>query len=122
MSNPHRGDTPVMVGSIEYTLCYDLNACALIMERLGIKTFEEIPESLKAKNLGLSDVRFFLWAGLQHHHPEFTEEEVGALEWDLTEVAVQLGPAIQKGLIRTTPPKGGQSTKKTRHGTGSLPG
>ncbi len=119
-SNPHRGDTQIEVGQETYTLCYDLNACALIMEKLGLSSFEQLAEMGQAKGgMGLSEIRYLLWAGTQRHHPELSENEVGALEWDLESVGPILGDAFQRGLLRRTPPDVEKKvTRKNRTGTG----
>lgn len=119
-SNPHRGDTPVTVGDDSFVLCYDLNACALIMEKLGLSNFEQLAEmGQREGGVGLSEIRYLLWAGLQRHHPKFSENDVGAMEWDLEEVGPVLGGAFQKGLLRRTPPDVEKKvTRKSRTGTG----
>ena len=119
-SNSHRGDTPVTVGNDNFVLCYDLNACALIMEKLGLSSFEQLAEMGQAKGgIGLSEIRYLLWAGLQRHHPDLSEKEVGALEWDLEEIGPKLGDAFQKGLLRRSPPDLEKKvTRKSKTGTG----
>lgn len=99
MGNPHRGDTPVDVGGQSLTLCYDLNACAQVMNHLEIKSFEKLG-NIDLAQCSLSDIIFMLWAGLQRHHPDYTLEQVGELEWDLAEVLPEIGNAFQLGLTR----------------------
>ena len=119
-ANSHRGDTQITVGQETYTLCYDLNACALIMEKLGLDSFEQLAEMGEAKGgIGLSEIRYLLWAGLQRHHPDLTETDVGALEWDLETVGPKLGDAFQKGLLRQTPPDVEKKVTVTRKSPGT---
>ncbi len=119
MTNPHRGNTPVEVGGEKYTLCFDLNACAMVMERLGLESFEDLAEKAVSDKIGLREVVYMLWAGLQRNHPEMTEQDVGALEWDLQEVGPVLGDAFSSGLIRkTTPARTTKKKTKKKRGTG----
>lgn len=102
--NPHRGDTPIEVGGETYTLCFDLNACASIMDKFELEEFEDLADKGIDGKFSLKDLIFVLWAGLQHHHPDLTVKEVGAMEWALEEVGPIIGDAFQKGLTRTVPP------------------
>ena len=110
--NKHRGDTPVKVGDEMYTLCYDLNACALVMDRLDIKDMTELA-SLEVE-IGVRDFIYILWAGLQRNHPDLDESDVGALEWDLEEHGQKMVEALQRGLTRKKPPKGKGGVAKKR--------
>jgi hypothetical protein len=121
MGNPHRGDTPIEAGSESFTLCYDLNAIALIMARFSISDIDELARlQEKDKQITFSDLIFILWAGLQHHHEELTEKQVGALDWDLETASLVVGGAFQKSLMRSSPAKGagGRDPKAKRSGTG----
>jgi len=118
-TNSHRGDTQITVGQETYTLCYDLNACALVMDQLGLSRFEELAERTQDTGMGLSDIRYIMWAGLQRHHPELTVNEVGAIEWDLVEVGSILAEAFQRGLLRESPPDIEKKvTRQKKTGTG----
>ncbi len=128
MENPHRGDTKVQVTGRSYTLCYDLNATAMVMDHLGLTSFEQLADGVSLSGIGMSDLIHILWAGLQRHHPELTEKEVGALDWDITEASQKLGQAFERGLTRKTKPDkptGGEeeppSEDPPNPGTGSEP-
>jgi len=127
MGNTHRGDTPIVVGGAAYILCYDLNATAMVMDHLGLTSFEQLADGIGLSGVGMSDLIYIMWAGLQHHHPDLTEKEVGALDWDISEAAASLGEAFQKGLARKTQPStpGDQedaaSADPPSPGTGSEP-
>ena len=127
MGNSHRGDTPIEVGGVAYTLCYDLNATAMVMEHLGLTSFEQLADGVSLSGIGMSDLIHMMWAGLQHHHPDLTLKEVGALDWDISEVAKKLGEAFQKGLVRKTETSGtgekgeAESVDPPSPGTGSEP-
>ncbi|NIU01082.1 MAG: hypothetical protein GWN01_09200 [Nitrosopumilaceae archaeon] len=98
MGNPHRGDTDIDIDGVRYTLCYDLNALAKVMKRLGIRSLKEIASTESLDLGGIDDLIYILWAGLQRHHSELTEHDVGAMNWDLTEAASVLGEAIQSSV------------------------
>ncbi len=127
MGNPHRGDTPIEVGEgsnkQQFTLCYDLNACAMVMKKLGVNNLSSLSNGTQLSSVALDDIIYVLWAGLQRHHPELTEKEVGALEWDLAEATGKIGEAFVLGLTRNTKPEG-QSQEKAdpqNRGTGNAP-
>jgi len=120
MSNPHRGDTPITVGGIQYTLCFDLNACAAIMDHFKMKHIEELATIGNDMSLGMRDIIYMLWQGLMHHHSEMTEAEVGSIEWDIVEMAPLIAEAFQRGLMRKNPPKHEKKVVARREiGTGS---
>ncbi len=125
MVNKHRGDTPVKVGTgedaQELVLCYDLNACAMVMEELGIDNMEDLADPSKLnEKLSIGTLIYILWAGLQRHHPDLEKQEVGAMEWDLEGAGEVIGKAFTRGLMRNKKPSrsGGTSSKKARRGTG----
>lgn len=117
--NPHKGDTSVEVGKEEYILCFDLNACANVMEHLGVENFEELADEKFQSKIGLKDIRYILWAGLQRHYPDLTEDDVGAMEWDMEYAANKLGEAFRKGLLREGPSKGPNSKKGMKRNRGA---
>lgn len=127
MPNPHRGDTPIEVAGEQYTLCYDLNACAEVMEYLGVDSFEAMG-TLDLGDMGLKQILHLIWAGLQRHHPELDLHDVGAIEWDLNEILPDIAEAFERGLVRKDSPAGGgraegkarkkKATKRTSPGTG----
>lgn len=127
MGNSHRGDTPVEVAGVAYTLCYDLNATAMVMDHLGLTSFEQLADGVSLSGVGMSDLIYIMWAGLQHHHPDLTVKEVGAMDWDIAYAGKMLGEAFQKGLTRSTAPSmpGDQedaaSADPPSPGTGSKP-
>ena len=118
--NPHRGDTKIDVGGGSYTLCYDLNACALIMDKFDLTDFEDLAEkSMSEAGFDIRDFIYILWAGLQRVHPDMTELEVGGLEWELDSIGPVIGAAFQKGLMRKTQPEVEKKvTRKRKTGAG----
>jgi len=123
----HRADVPVEVEGQTYTLCYDLNACALVMDRLGVKSFKQLSDGVEFADLGLRDFIYILWAGLQRHHPDLTERDVGAMDWDLESAAESVVTAFEKALVRKTPPSEGREAGAAKpddplkSGTGNEP-
>ena len=53
---------------------YDLNALAEIEEKLGVKL-----DQLDKVQMGVKELRTFLWAGLIHEDDNLTEREVGGM-------------------------------------------
>lgn len=118
--NAHRGDTKIEVGKETYTLCYDLNACAMIMDKFSLADFEDLAEkALSELGFDLRDLIYILWTGLQRHHPELPEADVGGLEWDLDEIGPIIGNAFRKGLVRKTQPDMEKKvTRRSKTGAG----
>lgn len=118
--NPHRGDTPIEVGQKTYTICYDLNACAMIMDKFSLKDFEDLADkALSESGFDLRDLIYILWVGLLRHHSELPEADVGGLEWDLDGIGPVIGEAFRKGLMRKTQPDMEKKvTRKRKTGAG----
>lgn len=72
MANKQRGEGKLMLGEVERTLRYDLNALAELEDALGVPLSELGNIEMKIKN-----VRSILWAGLLHEDESLTEKEVG---------------------------------------------
>ncbi len=121
--NPHRGDTQIKVGQETYTLCYDLNACAMVMDKFDLSDFEGLADkALSESGFDLRDFIYILWAGLQRHHSELVEQDVGTLEWDLDTIGKAIADAFQKGLMRKTQPDVEKKvTRRSKTGTGRKP-
>lgn len=63
-----------------YKLLFDLNALAAFGDKLGIEVrLSNLQEDLVNTRLPLSAPRTLLWAAMQAHHPDLTEEDVGRL-------------------------------------------
>lgn len=126
MTNPHRGDTSIKVGGEDFTLCYDLNATQQVFERLGVDSFEKMTAGIAVDKLGVGDIIYILWAGLQRHHPEMTVKDVGALEWDLQGINDTWSSAFERALVVKAPEEtvaapareGKKDGPPTRSGTG----
>jgi len=121
--NKHRGDTTVEVEGQTYTICYDLNACAKVMDHLEITSFEQLADGVSLSGLGLKDLLYIYWCGFNRNHPDLSLEDIGAMEWDLSEMALKVGEAFRRGLLREVPPEGGgeEAAGPTSPGTGKKP-
>lgn len=73
-ANKERGEAKVVLGGVEHTLRYDLNALVELEEKMGIPLSEMGETKISIKN-----VRSMLWAGLIHENADLTEVEVGSL-------------------------------------------
>lgn len=73
MAIPLRGEARLG----EFTLAFNFGAFCALEEKTGKK----MPELLQAINdgLGFSQLRDFVWAGLQTNHKGLTDEDVAAL-------------------------------------------
>lgn len=98
MSNPHRGEVALVVGSATYTLCYSINALCNLEEKLD-KPIAEIIDTLgkkEGKNIKLGLVRSLVWAGLLEKMPDVTPEKAGEIiqEGGVDAVLEKVGEAI----------------------------
>lgn len=73
MANKHKGLVKVTLDK-ERTLRYTLNALAELEDALGVPLSD-----MEGLQLGMKQVRAFLWAGLIHEEKELTIEQVGDL-------------------------------------------
>lgn len=73
MANKQRGSVDIQLDK-KRTLRYTLNALAELEDRLGVSVSE-----LAKVDLGMKQIRTFLWTGLLHEAPDITEQEVGNL-------------------------------------------
>jgi hypothetical protein len=108
MANPMKGEASLG----EFTLAFNFGAFCELEERSG----QKMPQLLGAlaDGLGFSQLRDFVWAGLQAHHKGISDEAVLALldahGYEAAGSAVGkavagfFGPAKEKGK---NPPKAG---------------
>ncbi len=61
--------------SVDLQLCFDMNAAALVKEKLGKSIFDQG----ELKTLDPSDWPVIVWAGLQRHQKGITIEDVGSV-------------------------------------------
>ena len=71
MSNKHRGLVEIELDKTRQ-IRFTLNALAELEDKLGMSLTE-----LEGLNMGVKQIRTFLWAGLIHEEPELTEAAVG---------------------------------------------
>lgn len=92
MANRKRGFVEIELDGKERKLRYSLNALAELEDKLGIPLSE-----LNEVNMGMKQIRAFLWAGLIHENPELTEREVGDMvDFDNMEyISEKIGEAFK---------------------------
>ena len=73
MANKHKSLVTIELDKVR-KIRYTLNALAEIEEKLGAKL-----DQLDKIDMGIKELRTFLWAGLIHEDAELTEREVGNL-------------------------------------------
>lgn len=74
IANRERGELPLVGASDSYVMKFTTNAICQI-ETVAGKTLEDVIAGMQRGSL--VDVRWFLWAMLQAHHPDFTVEQAG---------------------------------------------
>ena len=71
MSNTHRGLVEIELDKTRQ-IRFTLNALAELEDKLGVSLSQ-----LDNVEMGVKQIRTFLWAGLIHEEPELSEEAVG---------------------------------------------
>lgn len=75
-----QGRSVTIVLDKERHLRYDLNAIALISEKLQLTLrLGHLVEDLVSRPIPVAGLRTILWAGLRHEDPALTEEQLGAM-------------------------------------------
>lgn len=93
----------------EYSLLYDLKAMAILEDTMDEDT--SLARKLKAmfeqKQPSWKAVRYLLWLGMLHYHPEVREEDVGELVdvRMLTEVVEKVSEALGLAMSESTEEK-----------------
>ncbi len=85
----------------ELTLRYDVNALIELADHFEVDTPEEVASRLESLH-SFKTLRKVLFIGLKSNHPNFTEEFVGSLQFDMME----LGKKIAEAVIRAFDPTG----------------
>lgn len=81
MPNPARGEVALKAGDQTYTLSMSINAICCVEEHFDLP-IASVAERLNVDNPRMGDVRAFLWATLQDHHPDMTMQDAGRLAVD----------------------------------------
>jgi hypothetical protein len=77
--NPHRGDVALHAGDKAYTLRYSHLALVKLEQKLDKGLVQIAAEMSRTVDMRLRTVVVLLWAGLQKHHPEVTEEDAAEI-------------------------------------------
>jgi hypothetical protein len=92
--NKQRGFVEIELNGEVKRLRYTLNSLAILEEKLGVKM-----SKLNDVEMGMREIRSFLWVGLIHEDKGLTEEEVG--DWvdvDLMDyISEKIGEAFKAG-------------------------
>ena len=98
MANPIKGEALVTIGEDEYTLAYNLGACAAIEGQFPGRGLQSILKDIDGEDPKMSTFMVIVWAGLKKHH-DLTVDEVGeiiALD-DMQAWGEGIGRAMQNG-------------------------
>ena len=96
MSNKHRGLVEIELDKTRQ-IRFTLNALAELEDKLGVSLTE-----LEGLNMGVKQIRTFLWAGLLHEEPELSEQAVGNMvDFDNIEyINEKINEAFQRATQR----------------------
>lgn len=115
MANRMRGEASLG----EHTLVFSFNVMCLLEEQTGLKTGQLI--QMMQQNMGLTDLRAFIWAGLQEKQPGTSIEQAGEI---IGEVGIEpameaLQQAVEAAFSSDEPESGKANPRKAaRTGTG----
>ena len=74
-TNPHKGDVSFEVEGKTYTLRYNHRALVKMETALNKGLMQVMTEMSKPETLRLGTTAVLLWAGLQKHHPQITQDQ-----------------------------------------------
>ena len=96
MSNVYRGLVEIELDKTRQ-IRFTLNALAELEDKLGVSLSE-----LEGLNMGVKQIRTFLWAGLLHEEPELSEQAVGNMvDFDNIEyINEKINEAFQRATQR----------------------
>lgn len=98
MANRTRGEA--QLGDL--TLVFDVNAMCLLEEQTGKKTGELL--ALMQEGVGISELRSFIWAGLQAKHPGTLQDAGDAIgEVGFESALASLEQAITAAFVSDEP-------------------
>lgn len=98
MANPIKGEALVTIGDDEYTLAYNLGACAAIEGQFPGRGLQSILKDIDGEDPKVSTFLVIIWAGLKKHH-ELSRDEVGDIVTmqDMQAWGEGIGRAMQNG-------------------------
>lgn len=102
----------------DYTLVFDINAMCLLEEETGLKTGELLAKM--QEGIGISELRSFIWAGLQDRHPEITIKAAGGVigDFGIEESLKALEEAITAAFASDQKATPARPRKAAKAGTG----
>lgn len=125
-TNPHKGDVSFEVEGKTYTLRYNHRALVKMEVALNKGLMQVMTEMSKPETLRLGTTAVLLWAGLQKHHPQLTQDQAidlldeidGGVPTIITVIDQAFGKAFEStlGTKGTNPPQ-----EKAGNGIGTKP-
>lgn len=97
MANSHRGDFAIELDGKQFTLRFTLNALAALEGDLKCSNMTKML-SVFTEDLGFVQIRALLFRGLQFHHPELKEHDVGNFDFEMSVITRQLMEAMVLGV------------------------
>jgi len=124
-TNPKRGDVSFEAGGKTYTLRYNHRALVKLETALGKGLMQVIAEMGKPDTMRLGTTVALLWAGLQQHHPEMTQDQaidiLDEIDGGVPTVIAVIDQAFGKAFESTLGTKGTNPRQgKETNGTGTL--
>lgn len=77
-ANPVKGESSFVADGKTYTLRFTFESLVQVEQHFGkriVRVFGDLMSSEDGP--ALADLRFVVWQGLRHHHPEMTVEQAG---------------------------------------------
>lgn len=93
VANRERGELPFQSGDTTYVMKLTTNGICQMETQSG-RTFGDVIAGMQRDSH--TDMRLFLWAMLQHHHPDLTLNEVGDIVDGFGIVGGRLKQTIQE--------------------------
>lgn len=119
LANPHRGQVPLVVGGVTYTLSMSINAmCALeahLKKPIGEIMLEMYAVQANPARMSVTLPRAVLWAALADHHSDIDETAAGDL---LGEAGLGVAlAAVTESFALAFPPKSAKAKGDADHPT-----
>lgn len=125
-TNPHKGDVSFEVEGKTYTLRYNHRALVKMETALNKGLMQIMTEMSKPETLRLGTTAVLLWAGLQKHHPQITQDQavdlLDEIEGGIPAIIILIDKAFCKAFETTLGTKGtNPPQEKAGNGIGTTP-
>jgi len=123
-TNPHKGDVSFEVEGKTYTLRYNHRALVKMETALNKGLMQVMTEMSKPETLRLGTTAVLLWAGLQKHHPQITQDQaidmLDEIDGGVPAIIAFIDQAFGKAFETTLGTKGtNPPQEKAGNGTGT---